>query len=158
MCVIDKEEDVCSGTSKANSAIVHAGFDAYPGSLKAKFNVEGSKMMEDLSRELDFPYQRNGSLIVCTKDQDRSVLEQLMAQGVENGVEGLRIVEEEELRSMEPNLAEDVVCALFAPTGAIVCPFHMTIAFAENAADNGVEFFLNTKVDCIEKTEDGYMP
>jgi glycerol-3-phosphate dehydrogenase len=156
VCVIDKEEDVCSGTSKANSAIVHAGFDAYPGSLKAKFNVEGSKMMEDLSRELDFPYQRNGSLIVCTKDQDRSVLEQLMAQGVENGVEGLRIVEEEELRSMEPNLAEDVVCALFAPTGAIVCPFHMTIAFAENAADNGVEFFLNTKVDCIEKTKDGY--
>jgi glycerol-3-phosphate dehydrogenase len=75
---------VCSGTSKANSAIVHAGFDAHPGSLKAKFNVEGSKMMEDLSRELDFPYQRNGSLIVCTKDQDRSVLEQLMAQGVEN--------------------------------------------------------------------------
>ena len=155
-CVIEREEDVCSGTSKANSAIVHAGFDAHPGSLKAKYNVEGSKMMEKLSEELDFPYKKNGSLVVCTKDQDRSSLEGLLLQGRENGVEGLRILEKEELETMEPNLSEDVTCALYAPTGAICCPFQMTIAFAENAADNGISFFMNTEVEQVERVGDHY--
>lgn len=155
-CVIERDEDVCCGTSKANSAIVHAGFDATPGTLKAKLNVKGNEMMEQLSKDLDFPFKRNGSLVVCNKDQDRSGLEKLIEKGNANGVPGLRIVEREELLTMEPNLADDVDCALIAPTGAIVCPFHLTMAFAENAADNGVEFFLNTEVTDIKKTESGY--
>ena len=155
-CVIEREEDVCNGTSKANSAIIHAGFDAAPGTLKAKLNVRGNAMMDTLAKELDIPFKRNGSLVVCTKNQDRSALENLLEKGIANGVPGLRIIEREELLSMEPNLSDDVTCALFAPTGGIVCPFHMTMAFAENAYTNGVAFFLNTSVTNISKTPEGY--
>ena len=155
-CVIEKEEDVCCGTSKANSAIVHAGFDATPGSLKARLNVEGSKMMEQLSKELDFPYKRNGSLVVCTTEQDPTLLHTLREKGIKNGVTGLKVLDREELLKMEPNLADDVVSALYAPTGAIVCPFHLTMALAENAYTNGVTFFLNTKVESITNENNSY--
>lgn len=156
VCVIEREEDVCDGTSKANSAIIHAGFDATPGSLKAKLNVRGNEMMDALSKDLDIPFKRNGSLVVCTKDQDRSGLDALLEKGEKNGVPGLRILEREELLQMEPNLSDDVTCGLYAPTGGIVCPFHMTMAFAENAYTNGVSFFLNTKVTSIQKKDGGY--
>ena len=156
VCVIEREEDVCCGTSKANSAIVHAGFDAKPGTLKAALNVKGNEMMEQLSKDLDFPFERNGSLVVCTKDQNRADLEDLLEKGKLNGVPGVRIVERDELIQMEPNLSDDVVAALYAPTGAIVCPFHLTMAFAENAFENGVEFFLNTEVTNIKKSECTY--
>ena len=155
-CVIDREEDVCCGTSKANSAIIHAGFDATPGTLKARLNVQGNAMMDELSKDLDIPFLRNGSLVVCTKDQNREDLEKLLEKGKANGVPDLRILEREELLTLEPNLSDDVTCALLAPTGGIVCPFHMTIAFAENAYTNGVEFFLNTEVRQIHKTDNGY--
>lgn len=155
-CVIERDEDVCNGTSKANSAIVHAGFDAKPGTLKAKLNVRGNAMMDELSKELDFPFKRNGSLVVCTKDQDPALLDELVEKAKANGVE-VQILERDELIEMEPNLADDVVKALYAPTGAIVCPFHLTMALAENAADNGVEFFLNTEVTNIEKKDDHYV-
>lgn len=95
VCVIEREEDVCDGTSKANSAIIHAGFDAAPGSLKAKLNVRGNEMMDALSKDLDIPFKRNGSLVVCTKDQDRSGLDALLEKGEKNGVPGLRILERE---------------------------------------------------------------
>ena len=88
VCVIEREEDVCDGTSKANSAIIHAGFDAAPGSLKAKLNVRGNEMMDALSKDLDIPFKRNGSLVVCTKDQDRSGLDALLEKGEKNGVPG----------------------------------------------------------------------
>lgn len=155
-CVIEREEDVCCGTSKANSAIIHAGFDATPGTLKARLNVRGNEMMDTIAKELDVPFTRNGSLVVCTKDQDRSGLNQLMEKGSANHVPGLRILEREELIKMEPNLSDDVTCALYAPTGGIVCPFHLTMAFAENAYDNGVSFYLNTEVTGITRSEDGY--
>ena len=156
ICVIEKEEDVCDGTSKANSAIIHAGFDAEPGTLKATLNVRGNELMTTLSKELDIPFRRNGSLVVCTKEQSREGLEHLLEKGKANGVPDLQILECEQLLAMEPNLSDDVTCALYAPTGGIVCPFHMTMAFAENACTNGVSFFLNTKVTFIEKTENGY--
>ncbi len=156
ICVIEREEDVCNGTSKANSAIIHAGFDAKPGSLKAKLNVRGNEMMDRLSKDLDIPFTRNGSLVVCTKNQDRSGLDELLEKGHANGVPDLKILEREELIKMEPNLSDDVTCALYAPTGGIVCPFHMTMAFAENACMNGVTFFLNTKVTDIQKAPEGY--
>lgn len=156
ICVIEREEDVCDGTSKANSAIIHAGFDATPGSLKAHLNVRGNSMMDQLAKDLDIPFKRNGSLVVCTKDQDRSGLETLLEKGKKNGVPDLKILEREELIKMEPNLSDDVTCALYAPTGGIVCPFHMTMAFAENACANGVSFFLNTNVTSIRKADCGY--
>ena len=149
--LFEKGEDVCSGTSKANSGIAHAGFDAAPGSLKAKMNIRGSQMMEELSRKLDFPYKRNGSLVLCFDEKDRPRLENLLQQVKENGVERLDILEKKELLALEPALSEEVVCALHAPTGGIVCPFKLTIALAENAAVNGVEFHLNEGVKRVSK-------
>ena len=94
-CVIEREEDVCNGTSKANSAIIHGGFDATPGTLKAKLNVRGNFLMDELARDLDIPFKRNGSLVVCTKDQDRSGLGKLLYKGNATGVRDLRIIERE---------------------------------------------------------------
>lgn len=147
--VLEKEEDVCSGTSKANSAIVHAGFDAEPGKLKARFNVEGSRMMSALSEELDFDYKQNGSLVLCFAEEEMPALQKLYERGLENGVEGLKLLTGDEARQMEPNVTDHVVGALYAPTGAIVCPFGLTIALAENACDNGVEFKFLTKIEDI---------
>lgn len=156
VAVLERAADVCEGTSKANSGIVHAGYDAKPGTLKALLNVRGSQRMEALAKELDFPYKRNGSLVLCFSEDDREKLVELWGKGKKNGVEELRIIEREELFELEPNLSEEVVAALYAPTGGIVCPFGLTIALAENACVNGVEFFLNTEVVKIERMERGY--
>ena len=154
--VVDKEEDVCCGTSKANSAIVHAGFDAHAGSRMAALNVAGSRMMPTLAKELDFAYEQCGSLVVCLSEEDRPALEKLYENGITNGLEGLRIVEREELRAMEPHIADEAVAALWAPTGGIVCPFGLTYAFAENAAKNGVRFQFNTEVQKVEPIDGGW--
>ena len=156
-CLMERAEDVCSGTSKANSAIVHAGYDAVPGSLKAKFNVQGNAMMGTLSKELDFEFQRNGSMVLCFAEEDRPGLDALYEKGVANGVPDLRIISGDEARTMEPNLSDQVVAALYAPTGGIVCPFGLTIALAENACDNGVEFKLNTEVLAVSSIDGGYL-
>ena len=149
VCVLEKEEDVCCGTSKANSAIVHAGFDAETGTLKARFNVRGSEMMEDLARDLDIPYKRNGAMVVCINESEKDGLRELYERGVANGVKDLRILDRQECLAMEPNLSENVVAALYAPTSAIICPFMLNIALAENANVNGVDFFFNTKVEAL---------
>jgi len=154
--VIEKCSDVCEGTSKANSGIVHAGFDAHPGTKKAFFNVKGSKRMEALSQELDFPYKRNGSVVLCFSKDDIPKLEELKKRGEANGVEGLTILSKEEILKKEPALSDEVEAALFAPTGGIVCPFNLTIAMAETAAVNGVKFELNTEVNSVEKTAEGF--
>ena len=154
--VVERAEDVCCGTSKANSAIVHAGYDAANGSLMAKLNVRGSRMMEQLSRDLDFPYRRNGSLVVMVSEEDRPHLMKLYRNGIANGVEGLRIVEREELARMEPNISDNAVAALYAPTGAIVCPFGLTYALAENAAANGVRFQFDCEVTNIQAIDGGW--
>lgn len=156
ICLLEKEEDVCSGTSKANSGIVHSGYDAEPGSFKAEFNVQGNKMMEQLSKDLDFDFVRNGSLVLCFDEKDTGSLEALLERGKKNGVPGLRILSGEEARELEPNLTDQVVAALYAPTGGIVCPFGLTIAMAENACENGVVFQFLTEVLEIQKEENGY--
>lgn len=156
LCLLEKEEDVCSGTSKANSAIVHAGFDAEPGSLKARFNVQGNRMMGELAKELDFDFRRNGSYVLCFAAEDMPALRALYEKGIQNGVEGLQILTGDEVRSREPNVEDTVVAALWAPTGGIVCPFGLTIAMAENACDNGVEFRFLTQATDIKKSEYGF--
>lgn len=156
ICLAEQGEDVCVGTSKANSAIVHAGFDAPTGSMKARFNVEGSRRMEALSRELDFPYRRNGALVVCFEEAGLPRLEELLQRGRANGVEGLEILRGGRLHELEPALSEKAVAALYAPTSAIICPFGMTIALAENAAHNGVTFRFDTRVETIRRTQAGY--
>lgn len=151
LAVVEKEADVCCGTSKANSAIVHAGFDAENKTLMAKLNVEGNQMMEALSRELDFTFRKNGSLVLCFSEEDRPELIRLYERGVKNGVKELRILEQEEVRKLEPNVSDEVVAALYAPTGGIVDPFGLTIALAENAYTNGAEFYFDTRVTGLER-------
>lgn len=154
--VLERAEDVCCGTSKANSAIIHAGFDAAHGSLMAKMNVQGNRMLLELAKELDFPFRMNGSLVVCMSEEDMPRLRALYENGVKNGVEGLEIVDAQRLHELEPNVSKNAVAALWAPTGGIVCPFNMTIALAENANANGVDFRFNTKVTGFTRGEEGW--
>lgn len=156
ICVVEKEEDVCCGTSKANSAIVHSGIDCEPGTLMAEMNLLGNQMMESLSKELDFEFQRNGSLILCFSKEDMPRLQALFEQGLANKVPDIRIIDKKELHEMEPNVSQEAVAAIYAPTGGIVCPFGMNIAMAENAAQNGVEFRFDTEVTNISRTDYGY--
>ncbi len=156
ICVIEKETDICEGTSKANSGIVNAGFDPEPGKLCAKLNARGAEMLAQIAEELDIPYKRNGTMVVCSNPENLPMLRVLYDRGNINGVKGLRILNREEALQMEPNLAEGVCGALLAPTGGIICPFTLTLAFAEAAAANGVEFRLGEAVTDIKKEEDGY--
>lgn len=156
VCVLERCEDVCCGTSKANSAIVHAGYDARPGTLMARLDVEGSYMIPQLARDLDFLYRNNGSLVLCMHEEDLPLLQELYERGRRNGVSALRMVTREEILAMEPRVREDVVAGMEAATGGIVCPFGMNIAFAENAAENGVEFRFDTTVTGFTRTREGW--
>ena len=152
--VLEKENDVCCGTSKANSAIIHAGFDAKPGTLKGQLNARANELYDELSKELDFPFKRNGSLVLCFRNEDIPELEELMERGKKNGVPGLEIITGDEVRRREPAITDEVVAALYAPTGGIVCPFSLNIAMAENAYVNGVDFKFNSKVIKVTKEND----
>ena len=156
ICVLERESDICEGTSKANSGIVHGGFDAKPGTLKAKLNVLGNSMMDEMSKKLDFEFKRNGSMVVCQNEMGIPALEKLLEQGKENGVKGMKILKREQALELEPNLADGVYAVLHIPSGGIVCPFGMNIAYAENAAQNGVEFKLETEVQLIERVGQDY--
>lgn len=156
IAVADKENDVAMGTSKANSGIVHAGFDAHTGTNKAIYNVLGARMFPELSKELDFPYRQNGAFVLCFDENERGKLVELMEQGIRNGVKGLSVLEGDQVRAMEPNVSDKVVAALYAETSGIVSPYEMTVAYAENAAVNGVEFLLNEEIIGIQRTKDGF--
>lgn len=154
--LIDKENDVANGTTKANSAIVHAGYDAEPNSLKARFNVEGNRIMEEICKELDVPFKRIGSLVVAFTKEELETIQGIYEKGLKNGVPDIRIVPKEELFQMEANINPEAVGALYAPTGGIVGPWELAIALAENAVENGVELRLNCEVTNIEKMDKGY--
>ena len=154
--VVEKNSDVSEGVSKGNSGIVHAGYNEKIGTLKAKLNIEGNKMFDDLSRDLQFPFKRNGAFILAFSDKDMKTLESLKEKGEKLGIEGLEILTREEALNIEPNLNKEIVGVLNVKTSGIVSPYEMTIALAENAAENGVEFKLNSKVTSIEKISEGY--
>lgn len=153
--VLEKENDLSMGTSKANSGISHAGFDCEEGTLKAKFNVLGNEMMEKLSADLDFPYIKNGAFVLAFDDEAKSTLESLLDKGLKNGVKELSIISGDDARIIEPKLSNEVAWALYAKTSGIVSPYEMTIALAENACDNGVEFKFNSEVTAINTLIDG---
>ena len=154
LCILEKNHDVAMGASCANSAIVHAGFDAKEGSLKAKLNVKGSEMMAEVCRELGVKYKNNGSLVIGFNEEDHATVEDLYRRGVANGVKNLKVVEYDELHKIEPNVSRNATCALWAPTGSIVCPYELTIAAIGNAMDNGAALMLDFEVADI-KDEDG---
>lgn len=155
ICLLEKESDVAMGQSKANSGIVHAGFDASPNSLKAKFNVLGNSMMPKITEQLGVKYKNNGSLVVAFSKDEIKTLNDLLERGKKNGVEGLKILTREELVQKEPNVSDNAVGALFAPTGGIVCPYELTIASIGNAMDNGAELYTSFDV-CKIDGEDSF--
>ena len=151
--VIEKENDVSMGTSKANSAIIHAGYDPKEGTLMAKYNVKGNEMFDELCKELHVPFKRNGSLVLAFNNDDLITINTLFKNGEKNGVKGLKILNKEETLKMEPNINSEVKGALFAPTGGIIGPFEYTIALMENAVQNGGEVILNSEVVSISKNK-----
>ncbi len=154
IALIEKCNDVAMGATKANSGIVHAGFDAENGSLMAKMNVKGCAMMPEVCEKLHVPYKNNGSLVVAFSEEEKEHLNVLLERGKANGVPDLSILSKEELLNKEPNLNPDVFGALYAPTAGIVCPYELTIAAAECAVSNGVEFIRNCAVESIETLSD----
>lgn len=156
VALLEKSADICNGQSKANTAIVHGGYDAKPGTQKAKFNVLGNRMFPATCAELDVPYINNTSLVISFRPEDLPALEALRQQGVENGVPELSIIGREELRRREPNVGSSACDALLVGTGGITCPYELTIAFAENAAVNGVQFFRGTAVTDLQAIRDGW--
>ena len=156
ICVLEKGDDVASGTSKANSGVIHSGFDAKPGTLMAELNVEGNKLMWERAKELNFPVKQNGALVVCTDPDERYHLDVLLDQAHKNGVPGVKILERDEVLKMEPNLTDKTVAALYAPTGGVISPFGLAIAMGENANVNGVDFQFETEVTNIYPIEGGY--
>lgn len=156
ICILEKRHDVAMGASCANSAIVHAGFDAKEGSMKAKMNVRGSEMMAKVCEELGVKYQNNGSLVIGFNDEDRATVEDLYRRGVANGVKNLKVVDAEELHAIEPNVSKNATCALWAPTGSIVCPYELTVASVGNAMDNGADLKLDFEVTDIRRDGDLY--
>ena len=154
--VLERENDVAVGTTKANSAILHAGYDPEPGSLMARLNVRGVELARDLCEKLDVPYRRCGSFVLAFSEEERPVLEELHRRGTANGVPGLRLLPGEEARTLEPNLSGEVVSALYAPSAAICSPWEYCLALAETAVRNGAEVHLNTEVTGLTKTETGW--
>lgn len=150
ICLLEKENDICMGQSKANSGIVHAGFDALPSTLKAKFNLLGNKKMESVCKELGVKYKNNGSIVVAFSDEELKTLNDLLERGVENGVSDMEIIDKAALNELEPNISQEAVGALYAKTGGIVCPYELTIAAVGNAMDNGAELFTNFEVNKID--------
>lgn len=155
--LIEKENDVSMGTSKANSAIVHAGYDPKIGTLMAKYNVKGNEMFEDLCKELSVPFKRNGSLVLAFNDEDLETINNLYINGNKIGVKGLKVLSKEEVLEIEPNLSHDIKGALIAPTGGIVGPFEYTIALVENGIQNGGEITLDAEVDKINKKDETFI-
>ena len=155
LCVVDRSCDVAGGATKANSGIVHAGYDAKPGSLKAKYNVRGAAMYPSLCAALGVPYLNCGALVIALSPGDVDTLHALEARGIQNGVAGLRVTDRAEMLRLEPGLNPEAVAALEVPSSAIVSPYEMAFALADDAAVNGARFFFDAPVDSVARTEDG---
>jgi glycerol-3-phosphate dehydrogenase len=152
IAVLEKENDIAAGATKANSAIIHAGYDPEPGTLMAKLNVQGARLAAELCLKLAVPYRQIGSLVVAFSAKDLLTLRRLYERGLRNGVPDLRLLDKNELNLLEPNISEKALGAFYAPTAAIVNPWEYALALAETAVANGVPVYLNSRVQAIERT------
>lgn len=155
--LLEKENDVGVGTTKANSAIVHAGYDPEPGTLMARYNVRGNAMVHALCEELDILFKNTGSLVLGFTEADKDVVECLYQNALQNGVPGVRIVQQPELGQMEPNVSPEAKFALYAPSAGVVNPWELAIAQAEVAVQNGAEVRLCTEVLGMQKQNGGFV-
>ncbi len=158
VCILEKANDVSCGTSKANSGIIHAGYDPEPDTLMAKLNIRGTELYPAWAEELHFDYKPIGSLVIAFSETDEKIIKELYERGKTNGVKELKIINREELVKLEPNIAEEAISALFAPTAAIISPYQATWSIAENAAQNGVKIFREAEVHSIEKPKSNSEP
>lgn len=157
VAVLERSNDVANGTSKANSAIVHAGYDPHPGTKMARLNVEGNRTMPELCKKLDVPFRQVGSHVLAFTEKETETLKTLYARGVANGVPGLRLLGAEEAREMEPNLSESVCASLWAPTAGIISPWELTLALIETAVRNGVQLQLETPVTGLRREKESFV-
>ena len=155
VCIVDRGHDAASGASRANSGIVHAGFDAKSGTLKAKLNVKGCRLMPKVAEELDVQYKHIPSVVVCLDKDDMPALRELYQRGITNGVEDMEIIDADQLREIEPNISDKAVAALYAKSAGVVCPYELAIAAAENAVSNGADYKFNFEVTSVVE-KDGY--
>lgn len=155
--VLDKNNEACQETSKANSGIVHAGYDPVPGSLKALLNLRGAALYRELHEELNIPYEPIGSLVLARSEDEKLRLNHLFLNGTANGVSGLQLLDVDQTRQREPQVSDAVVASLYAPSAAIVCPFNATFAFLENAVQNGASFYPRQPVQSVEKDRDRFL-
>ncbi len=153
VCILEKENDVACGASKANSGIIHAGFDPEPGTLKAKLNVSGVPLLYKAAEELNVPYRNNGSVVAAFGAQEECTLTELYERGIKNGVKNMKIIDGNEARNIEPALSPEITKALLVPGAGIICPYALTIAAAGNAMDNGAELLRNFEICGIKKEE-----
>jgi glycerol-3-phosphate dehydrogenase len=156
VCVLEAKDDVALGASRANSGIVHGGFDPVEGTLKAKLNVAGTRIMKSLVKELDVHYKQNGSMVLAFCEEEKAHLEKLYARGIANGVPELYLISGDEARAKEPALSENVCAALVCDSAGIVCPYDLTVAAMGNAMDNGADLFCNFPVKAIEYADGVY--
>lgn len=156
VAVLEKSNDVSNGTTKANSAIIHAGYDPAPDSIMAKLNVRGCKLAKEIAANLDVPINNCGSMVLAFDDQDMEHVHKLYERGVRNGVPGICVLTGDEARAKEPELSQEVAGALYAPSSCIINPWEYGLAMAETAVRNGVELFLDTEVTGFAKAGDTF--
>ena len=156
VAIIEKENDVASGTTKANSAIIHAGYDPKPGTDMARLNVEGNRMVAEICKKLCVPYKQIGSLVLAFSEGEMDHVRELYERGVANGVPGVCVLSRDEVMTLEPNLSEKVCGALYAPSAGVISPWEFALAMAETAVRNGAELFLSTPVESIENIDGTY--
>jgi len=154
--VLEANNDVAAAATKANSAILHAGYDPKPGTLMARLNVEGVRLAEEICARLDVPYRKTGSMVLAFDGKDRASLDTLLERGRANGVHGLRLLTGDEARALEPELSTEVSAVLLAPSAAIVNPWEYALAMAETAVKNGAELHRLCRVTGISKEQDGF--
>ena len=154
--ILEAENDVSMGTTKANSAILHAGYDPEPGTSMARLNVRGSALAKEICAALDVPYKQTGSFVVAFGPEQEKTLQRLYENGAANGVPGLEILSGDEARALEPNLSPEITAALHAPSAAIVSPWEFALAMAENAVQNGADLHLETRVTGLAPIEGGW--
>ena len=157
VAVLERENDVADGTTKANSAILHAGYDPEPGTLMARLNVRGAALARELCAKLDVPYRQCGSFVLAFSPEESVMLHTLYQRGQNNGVPGLELLTGEQARAMDPNLSSQVTGALYAPSAAICSPWEYCLALAETAVRNGTDLRLETAVTGLERLEDGWL-
>jgi len=158
VCMLEKENDVAMGATKANSGIVHGGYDPEPGTLKAKLNAEGVQKLYDVADEIHAPYRKNGSFVCAFgTPEEEATVRKLYERGRINGIKGLEILTGDEARALEPALSDKVSLVLNVTNSGIVCPYELTVAAIGNAMDNGAELKVGFAVSAVEKTENGFV-